>query len=307
MTTTAATAASTSSEVANYIAANYGLTDAVLSMDKTDPAKGFTLREAFDQIKGPPAITDPNKAANILAKTNWYQAHGVAVTHNLALERTSPGVFQSNVDAAYATLKDRAAALGYSATDTDLRAMARQQYVFGLNDSQVTDQMLASHHAKYNGGGSTGQSMDALAGFAYQSGVTINATDKAMWANQLLAGNKTEVQYADMLRERSAQTYHVFADQIRAGQNLSDLTSAYRDKAAALLEVDPSTIQWDDPLFRDGKAFTAVGADGKPAVKPLWDFAKEIKADSRWQYTQNAHDTFTNAGASLLKRFGMVA
>ena len=292
--------------VFNYIAAEFGLTQAILEMDKTDAKSGFTLKEAFDQIRKQ-KITDPNRAAEILAKTNWFKKYGVEVTKKLTQEKTSPGAFSRSVDSVYTQLKDRMAALGARVSDADLKAMARQAYVYNLNDSQIMDRLIAAKDVKYAGAGATGASLEQLKNFAYANGVQFSAKDENLWGLQILAGNKTPQDYEKALREKAAQKYTVFADQIRAGENLSDLTSSYREKMADLLEMDPDQIEWTDPLFKDGKAFTALDDKGQPAVKPLWDFEKEIKSDKRWQYTQNAHDTFTNAGASLLKRFGMVS
>lgn len=291
--------------VLDYVAANFGLTDAVLDMDDTNPKTGFTLKEAFDQIRRQ-KITDPNRAAEILAKTNWFKKYGVEVTRKLAQEQSAPGVFQNQVLAQVAAIRDRAAALGISVNSADLNKLARDAYVYGLNDSRIIDKMISSKSADYTGGGTTGETMRQLSSFAYANGVSFSKKDEDLWAMQIAGGNKTPQEYEAALREKAAQRYTVFADKIRAGENLSDLTSAYREKMASLLEVDPDDIGWDDPLMKDGKAFTTVDDKGQPAVKSLWDFEKDIKSDQRWQFTKNAREQYTNAGMSLLKRFGMV-
>jgi hypothetical protein len=139
---------------------------------------------------------------------------------------------------------------------------------------------------------------------AYKNGVTISAKDRQLWANDLAGGGNAD-KYEQLLRNKSASMYSVFGDQIRQGQNLSDLTSAYRDKMASLLEISGSDIKWNDPLLKDGKGFTTTDAAGKPVQKSLWDFEKDIRGDQRWQYTQNAHDYYSSAATNLLRRFGM--
>jgi len=111
-----------------------------------------------------------------------------------------------------------------------------------------------------------------------------------------------------MLRDRAATQYSVFGDQIHAGQNLKDLTAPYRDVASKLLEVAPDSIDWNDPLFKDGKAFQTVDPKtGQMSQKPLWQFRQEVMKDPRWQRTDNAKDTYTQFGADVLKRFGVMA
>lgn len=288
--------------VFRYLASNFGLTDAVLSIDKTG-----SLRKAFNQIRVQ-KITDPTRAAEILAKTPWFRQNGVAITQRLAQESSAPGVFSKTLDAGAAQLKDKFAALGVSTDGVDLRALARQQYIYGLNDSQVVDKLFADYKGTTTGGGTTGDAVKQIDNYAYQLGVNVTDQDRYLWAQDLALGNKTPADYESMLREKSAQTYPVFADQIRSGQNLSDLAGAYRDKAASLLEVDPQDISWTDPLFKDGKAFTTTDPKtGQPVMKNLWQFETDVKADQRWQYTQNAHDQYMNTANAVLKRFGMVA
>ena len=297
------TPTASSADVAAYLQANFGLTDAVLALDKS---KGKNLRWAFNYIVSH-KITDPNRAANVLSQTTWFKTNGVEVTKRLAQEKTGPGDFTRSVDEQLSTIRDRAAALGLTLDDAHLRKVARDTYVYGLNDSQIVDSLL-KNGAKTNGGGTTGQAMDSINDFAYASGLKISSKDKQMWANAIAAGDKTPEDYQKMLREQSAQTYSVFADQIRGGQNLSDLTAAYRQKAANLLEMDPSEVSWDDPLFKDGKAFTTVDQKtGQPAIKTLWQFENDVKQDQRWQYTENAHNTYVQKGNDILRRFGMVA
>lgn len=292
--------------VFSYIASEFGLTDAILAMDKTSAKRGFTLKEAFEQIRKE-KITDPNRAAEILAKTNWFKTYGVEVTKKLAQEKTGPGSFTRAVRAIESQLTDRMNAIGAQVDPADIKAMARQAYLYNLNDSQIMDKLIKAKDVTYGGTGSTGEAMQSLKSFAYGNGVSFSPEDEKLWGLQILSGDKTPADYQAALREKAAQKYTVFADQIRSGADLSDLTSAYREKMANLLEVDPDSIDWNDPLFKDGKAFTTADDKGQPAVKPLWDFEKEIKGDSRWQYTQNAHETYANAGLNVLKRFGMVA
>jgi hypothetical protein len=78
--------------------------------------------------------------------------------------------------------------------------------------------------------------------------------------------------------------------------------------ASKLLEVAPDSVTWNDPLFKDGKAFQTVDPKtGQMSAKPLWQFRQEVMKDPRWQRTDNAKDTFTSFGADVLKRFGVMA
>lgn len=283
----------------------FGLTDALLSLDKTDPKKGFTLREAFDRIRRQ-KITDPARAAQILAKTNWFKQHGVDVTKRLAAEKAGSGEFKENVSATLAGLRDTLAAKGISLSEADLKALARDAYVYGMNASQMIDRMVSAKSSKFTGGGEVGDSLNSLDAMANEFGVSISSTDRLAWQRDIARGAKTETDFENTLRDNAAQKYTVFADRIQAGENMSDLIRPYRQMAAEILELGDADLDWNDPQFKDGKAFTQVGPDGKPAVKPLWQFRKELMQDSRWQNTDNAKQTYTDFGLQVLKRFGVV-
>jgi hypothetical protein len=310
------------SDVWDNLQEQFGLTSNLLSLDKTDPKKGFTLAEAFTairtggdyfvngkRIKGTgAAITDPIRAANILAQTDWFKTYGTDVTKKLAAEKNGLGSFKEGLNAQTASLKDQLAAAGVSLGAKDLATLARDSYVYGLSDSQILDKATSMKGIGYTGGGTTGGALQYLDGLAEQNGVSISAGDRLAWERDLTNKNKTPQDYEKMIRDHAANQYSVFADQIRAGQNLRDLTKPYRDMTAQLLEVNPDSVTWNDPLFKDGKAFQTVDPKtGQMTTKPLWQFRQDVMKDARWQRTDNAKDQYTSFGQDVLKRFGMVA
>lgn len=289
-------------DVLAQLESDFGLTTAILNLDKTDPTKGYTLKEALAVIKKK-KLTDPNRIANELAKTNWFQQNGVGVTQRMAEEKRSAGVFKSNVDTKYAAIKDAASARGVTLSEEDLRSLARDTYIFSLDDSQILDRLVKAKSMQFTGGGAVGETLNNLKGLAFANGVKLSDSDINSWSAAVAAGDKTYTDYVSVIRENAASTHQVFADQIRAGQNLSDLTRPYKQIASELLEVPD--VGWDDPLFKDGRAFTSTGEDGKLSQRTLYDFRKEVMSDDRWQYTDNAKKSATDFGLSVLKRFGM--
>jgi hypothetical protein len=80
------------------------------------------------------------------------------------------------------------------------------------------------------------------------------------------------------------------------------MTRNYRTQMASLLEMDESSIKWNDLM----KYAMKTGVDGKPAKSTFAEFTKSIKNDPLWQYTKNAKETYTNQALSLLRDFGIV-
>ena len=65
---------------------------------------------------------------------------------------------------------------------------------------------------------------------------------------------------------------------------------------ASLLEVNPDSISLNDALLR-----TAIQGDKE---MPIYDFQRQIKKDSRWQYTNNAREEVAGSVQQVLRDFG---
>jgi hypothetical protein len=65
---------------------------------------------------------------------------------------------------------------------------------------------------------------------------------------------------------------------------------------ASTLELNPNDIQLNDPTLR-----MAIGPDKEMTT---YDFNRALRKDSRWQYTDNAHQEVSDAAMKVLKDFG---
>lgn len=286
------------------IQSQYGLTDAILSMDTTG-----SLKKAFDQIRAQ-KITDPNRAANILAATAWFKTHGVDVTSNLALERTAPKIFQQNVDALKEGIRDQAAALGKQLSEKDLNAIARDSYVYGraFSPSQVINNIVAKGTG--TGGGTYGDTIAMLKSHAADMGINMApSSDGQDWystaANKVAAGDMTVNDLKGQINTMAKSKYQTFASQIDNGFTVKQLASPYINSMANILEIGANNITLDDPTIKS--ALTGVGKDSQPQLKSLWQFETDLRKDPRWAQTKNARDTVDATANSILKSFGLVS
>jgi hypothetical protein len=71
---------------------------------------------------------------------------------------------------------------------------------------------------------------------------------------------------------------------------------------ASVFELDPTEVNLQDPLMQ--KAFTNLGQDGKPALKPLWQFQQELKQDDRYFKTNRANQEMTGLATEIARQFG---
>ena len=100
----------------------------------------------------------------------------------------------------------------------------------------------------------------------------------------------------------SASAFPAYASQIEKGVSLEALASAYKSSMANILERDPDSISFEDPYLRRALQYTQ---DGKPAIKPLWEFEKELRSTPEWEYTNNARDVIDSLSLKVLRDWGL--
>jgi len=82
------------------------------------------------------------------------------------------------------------------------------------------------------------------------------------------------------------------------GTDLDTIYSPYRQTMAAVLELNPTTISFTDPVLR-----SAIGPSGEV---PLYDFQKALRKDARWQYTDNAKADVFAGVKEVFNNFGIM-
>lgn len=255
-------------------------------------------------------VTDPSIVASYMAQTGWFKKYGEEASARLVAEKQRPGKFKEEVNNYKSGLTEAANRLGVKLSPKMMDQLARDSYVFGWDAPRALDEAQArfakSGDVTYDGG-EIGEAQDSLEEAAWSLGVDLTAEDIRRMRQDVIDGKGYQSQL-DGLRERSAQMYSVFADQIRAGQSLREVGSAYFQKAADLLELgSPDQVDVNDPLFSGGKAFMATDpASGKMAQKGLWEFEKEVKKDTRWLSTKNAKDSTYERTGQVLQLMGLM-
>ena len=144
--------------------------------------------------------------------------------------------------------------------------------------------------------GRAGQLQDSLRKLALNNGLSISIKEINDYVSQVLRNQITENDAYDTVRRTAANNYQKYSDRILAGTDLKDLASPYTKSMADILEIDPNTIDFDDPLLTD-----ALTGD-----VTLTDFRQRLRRDPRWQYTQNAQDETLGALSGVLRDFGLL-
>jgi hypothetical protein len=297
----------TNKTVDAYISANFGLTDHLLDLDTTDPAKGYTLREAFADIQKANLAANAigyERAAEILAKTNWFQTHGVQVTQRLGEEKSKSGAFKEAIDKNLVDVKAQATALGFQLTDKQAKEIARDSYVFGnaYNSNKIIESIASA--GKITGGQAVNV-VDALKAHSADMGVTYDDKWYTDAARNIAENKSTADDWKRTINDVAKSKYSAFADQIDAGQTVKQVASPYINSMSQILELPPESIALTDPTIN--KALTNLTTDSKPALQPLWQFETSLRKDPRWASTKNARDAADSATRQILSDFGLVS
>lgn len=290
--------------VEGYLAKNYGLSQAIIDSDTTDPAKGFTIKEALAQINSENLANNAaghQKAANILAKTNWFQTYGVGITQRISQEKTASGVFNRQIGYAKNDIQAEANQLGYSLTDAQLTNLAKNSYIFGtaFNSNTVIKNIVNTGKIS---GGQAQNTIDTLKTHADEMGVQYNE-QYFQDAAQSIANSETDLTHWQKdINELAKTRYGQWAGKIDAGMKVSTLASPYINSMSNILEIPASSISLTDPTIN--KALTYVDKNNQQTMQPFWEFEQNLKQDDRYFKTSQAKQDFLSLAGSIGNSFG---
>lgn len=150
-------------------------------------------------------------------------------------------------------------------------------------------------------GGAMGQNLQTLRSVAEANGLNLDKdfkTSVPTWMDRIAKGESIET-IKSLIRNAAKTTWNVndrVANLLDQGVDLATIYSPYRTRMSTLLEIAPDTISFSD--------LASKGVIGGKEEKNLYDFEKELRRDSRWQYTKNARDEVSSSVFQVLRDFG---
>lgn len=296
----AATAAVAANKTPQELAAMYGQSYALLS---SDPA----LKRWFDSFAARYVASNGQISEDTfileLEAQPWWQQHSATWIADRQQELDNPTDYQQSIAASVAALREVADQMGIEQS-VDLTELAKSAKRLNWNPAQqraALAGLLTASSADY--AGQAGVAQDDLQSWAKANGISLSQGMIDGYVHGITQGKTTvdEVK-SDLRRTYVAGSFPAWADRISAGQDIADIAAPYKQRMADLLEMDPNAIDFNDPLMQRG--LQGIGADGKPAVMPLYEFQNLVRKDSRWQTTDNAYATYANVAQNVLRTFG---
>lgn len=272
----------------------------------TDEALAFGLTKALiEKFPELQRVYDLFVAGNLtdakLAyyETDYYKNLGTAAKNRATAKATQPGVYAQELEKFILQEKKRLIGRGIKLDDAALTAVLTEAFDQGLSDDQIDLKVLTKTKSPF--GGDTLESVQSLNQYANAFGITYGQKDIDQWSRDIFAGLTTVADVQAKIRMDSASAFPAYAGQIEKGISLEALASAYKSSMANILERDPDTISFEDPYLRRALQYTQ---DGKPAIKPLWEFEKELRSTPEWEYTNNARDVVDSLSLKVLRDWG---
>jgi hypothetical protein len=215
-----------------------------------------------------------------------------------------------------ASLKKKAIKLGSAAASDPaaLRKAAENLYITNRSedDSFITDFLAASIRPTSGmiaGKVTEGYSGDALDNYKL---LVTAARDNGFQVSDIIPGGANEQQVLQGIASGQIDVNRVVADArklasqgqptyvrdlLSQGYSLKQVFAPYREVMANVLEIgDSDQIDLNDPLLRS--AITDKGDMN------LYDFRKSLRADNRWQYTDQARSDVSSMTLDVLRDFG---
>ena len=186
----------------------------------------------------------------------------------------------------------------------EISTIAQEAYDKGLDRVKNTLNEFIDSKFKFGATaakGEAGKAVTALTKVAAANGLDLQKAFGSNLPGWLAAINKGESvdTFAKQIRDvAKIGMPEKVAKLIDQGLDLDTIYSPYKNIMANTLEINPETITMNDPTLR-----SAITAD---AEVPLYQFERQLRGDTRWQYTNQAKGEVANATQQILKDFGFM-
>lgn len=269
----------------------------ILALKATDP----DLEKAWQAyLKG-----DMDGFRSFVLGSAFYRNNNSIARTRKTAETNQPGVYAQDLNAYKVKSKKRLIQQGIQWTP-GVEKQVEIGYQSGMNDDQV-DQLIIKSGTMGKLGGSTMSTVSSLQSFANAYGVG-NLLNTAYWdtkSTALFAGETTTDDIMNDIKGLAASAYPAYAEGIKNNVSLSALASNVTSSVANILELDPDTVDFNNPLVKRIMGYINP-ATGKQEIMPQWMVDKTVKSSPDWLYTNNARGTLDSLTTKVFSDMGLM-
>jgi hypothetical protein len=193
-------------------------------------------------------------------------------------------------------------ASGAELTDIEINTLAQEAYDKGLDRERNSFNAFLDSKFKFSATGAKGKAGEQLADLqavAAANGLDLQkafGTQLPSWFAAINKGESIDT-YKKMIRDvaKIGMPQNI-ASMLDNGVDLDAIYSPYKNVMASVLEINPQSITLNDPLLR-----SAITGEKE---LPIYEFQRQLRKDSRWQYTNQAKEEVSDVALKVLRDFG---
>ena len=211
--------------------------------------------------------------------------------------------YARGLESAKAYIEATASGLTGTMSPERLDAFVKRMYDSGNDkDPNIINRELAalvSYKPGMQLGGAVGGDLTTLRATARANGFDLDTSFGSSindWLQRLAKGESIETFKNTIRGAAKLGLPDKVANLLDQGLDLKDIYAPYRNVMASVLEVAPDSIGLDDKTLR--------GAIGPEKEMSIYDFQRQLRKDSRWQYTDNARQEASDSVLKVLRDFG---
>lgn len=246
-----------------------------------------------------------------LQGTNWWQTNNEYARTAWAAEQMGGADWEAQKENARLQVQQAARTMGRTLTPTELDTYARRFLYEGWGQSSrgallakaLSEGLQAAAPGQFMEGGA-GDLQETLMAEARKNGLRFNESFYQSAAKSVASGLRTAEDFRRDIREQAAGKWPIFAEQIRGGMDAQDLASGYIETMAQEFEIDPDSIDLNDPYIM--QALGGYDDKGQPKAMSLWDFQRKLRKDPRWMNTSKAQNEVTSVAGRVMQMFGLM-
>ena len=269
-------------------ATNLGIGEALLF----DPIYGEELKKVFELYK-----TNKLAAADLLFKTKWAKLD-TDVRERYLMKLENSDLYKERLRSWLLGIKPKLKQDGLTLTDAQLE----DYYKRGIDDLTIFDEALSG--AKFEPGktgGTRANDYNSLLSVATRNGISTSLLPKVLGFDtidevlkELQTGASID-DFSQKIRNYAKAAVPEWAKKlIDQGTDLTDIISPYRATMADELELPYTSIDVTDSAVQNALS----------SNMSLADMRKQLRQDTRWQYTDKAKESVSTAALKVLRDFG---
>jgi hypothetical protein len=269
-------------------ATNLGIGEALLN----DPTYGDELKKVFELYK-----TNKLAAADLLFKTKWAKLD-TDVRDRYLLKIENSDLYKERLRSWLLGIKPQLKRDGLTLTDAQLE----DYYKRGIDDLTIFDEARSgSKFEPGKTGGTQATDYNSLLSVATRNGISTSLLPKVLGfdsIDEVLKELQTGASLDDFTQKIRNYAKTAMPDYVKKlidqGQDLTDIINPYRATIADVLEVPYNSIDVTDKNIQNALAGNIS----------LAELRKQLRKDSRWQYTEQARQDVSSATLDILRDFG---